>query len=120
MIRNGTHAEALDNPVFRALKELRVEVDDIITGFKSRLRRVQRDGERVFNVDNRDEEPSESGPTEDSPVSILPIADEESIPQVTIGKSPKQVVEALKEVPLEGWAASKQKKAGEARTHEEL
>ena len=115
MIRNGTHVEALDNPVFRALKELRVEVDDIITGFKSRLRRVQRDGERVFNPADHDEDPSE-----DLPVSILPIADEESIPQVTIGKSPKQVVEALKEAPVEDWAAPKQKKTDGAHAHEEL
>ena len=121
MIRNGTHPEAVDNPVFRALKELRVEVDDIITGFKSRLRRVQRDGERAFNFVNHDEDPSESGPAGDSPVSILPIADEESIPQVIIGKSPKQVVEALKEAPpLEDWATPKQKKADETQAHEEL
>lgn len=110
----------MDNPVFRALKELRVEVDDVITGFKSRLRRVQRDGERAFNVGNHDEDPAKSRPTEDSPVSILPIADEGSIPQVTIGKSPEQVTEALKEAPLEDWATPKQKKADEARTHEEL
>lgn len=120
MIRNGTHTEALDNPVFRALKELRVEVDDIITGFKSRLRRIQRDGERMFQPADLDEDPSESRPGEDSPMSILPVTDEESIPQVTIGKSPEQVVEALKEVPVEDWAASKQKKVDQARTHEEL
>ena len=111
MVRNGTHVEALDNPVFRALKELRVEVEDIITGFKSRLRRIQRDGERTFGAVNQDE---------DSPMSILPIADEESIPQVTIGKGSEQVAEALKEAPLEDWAASKQKKADEVRIHEEL
>lgn len=120
MVRNGTHAEALDNPVFRALKELRVEADDIVTGFKSRLRRIQRDGERAFAVPSEDEDPSESGPVRELPVSILPIADEESIPQVTIGKSREQVVEAVKEAPLEDWAASKQKKADEARNHEEL
>lgn len=116
MIRNGTHVEALDNPVFRALKELRVEVDDIMTGFKSRLRRIQRDGERAFDATNRDE----TRPTEDSSVSILPIADEGSIPQVTLGKSREQVLEALKEAPLEDWATSKRKKADGARTHEEL
>lgn len=107
MIRNGTHVEALDNPVFRALKELRVEVDDIVTGFKSRLRRIQRDGERVFGSSNRDEDPSDSDPAGDPS-------------QVTIGKSPEQVEEALKEAPLEDWAASRQKKDEGARTHEEL
>jgi len=119
MVQNGTHAERVDNPVFRALKELRVEVDDIITGFKSRLRRIQRDGERAFQTTNLEED-SKTKPSEDSPVSILPIAEETeaSIPQVIIGKSPEQVVEALKEVPLEDWAASKQKNSDEA--HEEL
>ena len=120
MVRNGTHPESLDNPVFRALKELRVEVDDIITGFKSRLRRIQRDGERAFDAGEHEEEPSESESAEDSPVSILPIASEDSIPPVTIGKSPEQIVEGLKEAPLEDWAASKQKKPDGVHTHEEL
>ena len=119
MIRNGTHVEALDNPVFRALKELRVEVDDIVTGFKSRLRRIQRDGERAFEISNHDEE-SESKSSEDSTVTILPIAEEESIQPVTIGKSPEQVAEAVKQVPLEEWAASKQKNYDGVHTHEEL
>ena len=120
MVRNGTHADAMDNPVFRALKELRVEVEDIITGFKSRLRRIQRDGERAFEAAKFDEAFEAKFP-EDSPVSILPIPEAEgSIPQVTIGKSPEQVVEALKEVPLEDWAASKQKNPDGAHTREEL
>lgn len=120
MHRNGTHEEALDNPIFRVLKELRVEVDDIITGFESRLRRIQRDGERAFDGADHDEDSPESKPVEDPSVSILPIANEESIPQVTIGKSQEQVVEALKEAPLEDWATSKQKKPDEVHTHEEL
>ena len=119
MIRNGTHVEALDNPVFRALKELRVEVDDVITGFKSRLRRIQRDGERAFEAANHDEE-SESKSSEDSTVSILPIAEEESVPPVIIGKNPEQVAEAVKQFPLEDWAASKQKNPDEVHAHEEL
>jgi hypothetical protein len=118
MIRNGTHPEPLPNPVFQSLKDLRVDVDDIVAGFKSRLRKVQRDGERAFGADD-DEDPSESKSAEDSPVSILPI-DDANAPPVTIGKSSEQVVEALKEAPLEDWAASKQQKPDEANTHEEL
>jgi hypothetical protein len=120
MHRNGTHEEAVKNPVILALKELRVEVDDIITGFESRLRRIQRDGERAFNGPNHDEDSPESKSTGDPTASILPIANEESVPQVTVGKSPEQVAEALKEAPLEDWAASKQKKPDEVRIHEEL
>jgi hypothetical protein len=120
MVRNGTHPQSMDNPVFRSLKELRVEVEDIITGFKSRLRRIQRDGERAFNVVDHDDDHFESKPAEDPPVSILPVADGEPIPQVTVGKSPEQVSEALKEAPLEDWAASKQKKPDEVHTSDEL
>lgn len=120
MHRNGTHAEAMDNPLLPALKELRVEVDDIITGFGSRLRRIQRDGERAFSEPNHDQDSPGSKSAEDPTASILPIANEESIPQVTVGKSPEQVAEALKEAPLEDWAASKQRKPDEVRTHEEL
>lgn len=119
MHRNGTHEEALDNPVIRALRELRVEVDDIITGFESRLRRIQRDGERAFEEANHKEDSSEAKPAEDPSVSILPVADGESVPQVTIGKSPEQVAEALKEASLEDRTAPK-RKSDEAHAHEEL
>lgn len=117
MYRNGTHEEAPENPITRTLKELRVEVNDIIAGFESRLKRIQRDGERALA--NHEEGSSESKPTQDPSVSILPIANEESIPQVTIGKSSEQVAEALKEAPLEDWAASK-KKPDEVLAHDEL
>lgn len=110
----------MDNPLLPALKELRVEVDDIITGFGSRLRRIQRDGERAFSEPNHDQDSPGSKSTEDPTASILPIANEESIPQVTVGKSPEQVAEALEEAPLEDWAASKERKPDEVRTHEEL
>ena len=115
MHRNGTHEDALQNPIIKALKDLRTEADDIIVGFESRLRRIQRDGERAFDQDS-----SEAKSTEDPSLSILPVVDGESTSQVTIGKSPEQVAEALKEVPLEDWAASKQKKPDEVHAHEEL
>lgn len=118
--QNGTHEEGATNPIIGALKGLRAEVDDIITGFESRLRRIQRDGERAFDESNHGEDSPESKSAEDPTMSILPIANEESIPQVTVGKSPVQVEEALKEAPLEDWAASKQKKPDEAHTHQEL
>ena len=119
MQRNGTHEEALDNPVIQALRDLRTEVDDIITGFESRLRRIQRDGERAFDEANYNEDSSKAKPAEDPIMSILPVADGESVPQITIGKSPEQVVGALKEAPLEDWAASKQE-PDEVHTREEL
>jgi len=119
MHRNGTHEEALDNPIIQALRELRAEVNDIITGFESRLRRIQRDGERAFGEASHNEDPSDAKPAEDPTVSIQPVADGESIPQVTIGKSPEQVVEGLKAAPLEDWAASKQKPE-EVHTRQEL
>lgn len=119
MHRNGTHEEAIFNPVIKALKELRTEVDDIITGFESRLRRIQRDGERAFDEANHHEDSSKEKPAEDPTVSILPVADGESIPQITIGKSPEQVVGALKEASLEDWAAPEQE-PDEVHTREEL
>ena len=116
MHRNGTHEDALANPVVQALRELRTEVDDIITGFESRLRRIQRDGERALDSDS-----PQGKSAEDPSVSIQPVVDEEeSIPQITIGKGPEQVAEALKEASLEDWAASKQKKPDDAHIHAEL
>ena len=121
MQRNGTHEEALENPILQVLRELRVEVDDIITGFESRLRRIQRDGERTFGGANQDDEnSSDAKSAEDPSVSILPVVNEESVPQVIIGKSSEQVMEALKEAPLEDLVASEQKESDEAHTHEEL
>lgn len=84
-----------------------------MTGFQSRLSRIQREGERTLSESNQGEDSPKSKPAEEPIASILPIASEESIPQVTIGKSPEQVAEALKEAPLEDWAASK-------KPHEEL
>lgn len=89
-----------------------------MTGFQSRLSKIQREGERTFSESNQGDGFSKSKPAEEPIASILPIANEESIPQVIVGKSPEQVAEALKEAPLEGWAASK--KSDEVRTHEEL
>ena len=119
-IQNGTHPDSAPNPILRALRELRVEVDGIMTGFQSRLSEIQGEGERTLGESNRGKDSPESKPTEEPIASILPIATEESIPQVVIGKSPEQVAEALKEAPLEDWAASKQGKPDKVRTHEEL
>ena len=119
MHRNGTHGEALGDPIIHALKELCTEVDNVITGFESLLRRIQRNGERAFDAANNSEGSSETKPGEEPAVPIQPVANEEPIPHIITGKSSERVVEALKEVPLEGWAASKQK-SDEVYAHEEL
>ena len=76
-------------------------------------------GGGVLDEANNSEGSSETKSGEEPTASIQPVANEEPIPHIITGKSSEQVVEALKEVPLEGWAASKQK-SDEVYAHEEL
>ena len=98
MLQNGTHASSPINPVTPAINDLRAEVEDIIVGFETRLRRIKRNGDRAFGNIRTDGQTEEDN--EEPEVSILPIDPEEelvedAIPPVVIGKSQEQVLEAL-------------------------
>lgn len=111
-IQNGTHENLImDNPIIPIFEDLESEVQDVVIGFETRLRRIKRDGERAFNTVQKDEEKGtvidperDVGPE----VSILPIPEEGAgghgyVPPVVIGRSKEEVLEALGRVePLEG------------------
>lgn len=92
MTQNGTHPSPLSNPVLPSIQDLRAEVEDIIVGFETRLRRIKRNGDRVFaSIEDPQPEPE---------VSILPVVTEEQIvqeavPPVLLGKSQEEVLQML-------------------------
>lgn len=110
-IQNGTHENLImDNPIVPIFEDLESEVQDIVIGFKTRLRRIKRDGERAFNSVQKDEEkgmPTDPERDVEPEVSILPIPEEGAgerayVPPVVIGRSKEEVLEALGKVePLE-------------------
>lgn len=99
-VQNGSHPSPPINPVLVALEDLQNEVQDVVVGFETRLRRIRRNGARAFggSVD----EPEEP---EDETVSILPIEDDThqrmedgespAIPPVVIGRNPEEILSAL-------------------------
>lgn len=101
-IQNGTYENlVVDNPIIPIFEDLELEVQDIVIGFETRMRRIKRDGERAFNSVQKDEE---KGTATDSDrdvgpeVSILPIPEEGAsgyVPPVVIGRSKEEVLEAL-------------------------
>ncbi|KAG1738899.1 uncharacterized protein EDB91DRAFT_1137255 [Suillus paluster] len=110
-IQNGTHTTlSVDNPIIPIFEDLESEVQDVVVGFETRLRRIKRDGERAFNSAQKDEEKgtvTDPEPGVEPEVSILPITEEATseqayIPPVVIGRS-KEALEALgKAEPLKG------------------
>lgn len=102
-IQNGTHVSPPINPVLPALEDLQAEVQDVVVGFETRLRRIKRNGDRAFGAfEGSDDSEDESDTPADATVSILPIEKEpmtgqspSDIPQVVIGRSKEEVVAAL-------------------------
>ena len=99
-IQNGSHPSPPINPVLAALQDLQNEVQDIVVGFETRLRRIRRNGERSFGgVPDTQEQP------EDETISILPIEDDTpkrtdegespAPPPVVIGRGAQEIVSAL-------------------------
>lgn len=83
-----------------AIEDLQNEVQDVIVGFETRLRRIKRNGERAFGAASDDNDtPS------DETVSILPIEDDThkdvnggespAVPPVVIGRSKEEIIAAL-------------------------
>ncbi|KAK7687783.1 hypothetical protein QCA50_009002 [Cerrena zonata] len=107
-IQNGTDVSVPANPVLAALEELQSEVHDTVLGFQTRLRRINRHGERSFSAKDG-EDPIDDEIALDDSVNIQPIEDDAhkapanaetpvEIPPVIIGKSKEQVVEAFNRV----------------------
>ncbi|PSR82591.1 hypothetical protein PHLCEN_2v6024 [Hermanssonia centrifuga] len=108
-IHNGTHPSPPINPVIPALEDLQNEVQDVVVGFETRLRRIKRNGERAFGAapeadsEADDHELHESA--SDETVSILPIEDDKhkdvedgespAVPPVVIGRSKEEILSAL-------------------------
>jgi hypothetical protein len=110
-IQNGTHPKvAVTNPMTPILEDLEFEVQDVVIGFETRLRRIKRDGERAFNNNgnggaHREEEKGTTLEPEvetEPEISILPVPREDAgeeepgfIPPVVIGRSQQEVLQAL-------------------------
>ncbi|KAF8141911.1 hypothetical protein EV363DRAFT_1425921 [Boletus edulis] len=109
-IQNGTHPKVVvTNPMDPILQDLESEVQDVVIGFETRLRRIKRDGERAFNNHGnggaqKEEDKGSSDEPEveaESEASILPMPredareEQEFIPPVVIGRSKEEVLEAL-------------------------
>lgn len=101
-IADGTHTTPLANPILDAMKELKTEVEEIVTGFETRMRRLNRDGVRSF--DGKTPESASASDKEEAPqpeVSILPIPGDavepgvKDTPPVVIGRGSQEVLEAL-------------------------
>jgi hypothetical protein len=108
-IQNGTHPSPPINPVLDTVDEFESEVQDVVLGFETRLRRIRRTGERAFSgadssTDGDEEEKvidvQETSKPED--VSVLPVPTDDAqspaipnTPQVVIGRSKEEVLEAF-------------------------
>ncbi|CDO69647.1 hypothetical protein BN946_scf184851.g35 [Trametes cinnabarina] len=125
-IQDGSHPSPPINPVLPAIADLQNEVEDVVAGFQTRLRRINRNGARSFGTP--DEDPEDAGETEpvsgDGTVSILPIEEsalpehtqspaDVDVPPVVIGRSKEEVEAALNRVAdLEGDKTSSPSDAG--------
>ncbi|KAI0358010.1 hypothetical protein OH77DRAFT_1421272 [Trametes cingulata] len=116
-VQDGTHPSPPINPVLPAIQEIQNEVEDVVAGFQTRLRRINRNGARAFGTPEEasDEESPETG---DETVSILPIEEsalpehtqspaDVEVPPVVIGRGKEEVEAALNRVAdLEGGKTS--------------
>ena len=107
-IQNGSHPSPPVDPIPSVMHDLEVELQDVITGFETRFRRIKRNGLRTFDSlseDTMDEEENEQVFESHPPpeVSILPIPEDESKPSTPIlgselpvvGRGKAEVEEAL-------------------------
>ncbi|KAI0653160.1 hypothetical protein C8Q70DRAFT_1038131 [Cubamyces menziesii] len=116
-VQDGTHPSPPINPVLPAIADLQNEVEDVVAGFQTRLRRINRNGARAFGTPEEasDEAEPVSG---DETVSILPIEEsalpehtqspaDVNVPPVVIGRGKEEVEAALNRVAdLEGGKTS--------------
>ncbi|KAI0064067.1 hypothetical protein BV25DRAFT_336449 [Artomyces pyxidatus] len=97
-IQNGSHPSPPINPILPALEELQNEVQDIIMGFETRLRRIRRSGDRAFGVavpDGGEEEEEATEGSAEAPtpeVSILPIPGDQPEPEAPVLEEPSPII----------------------------
>jgi hypothetical protein len=112
-MQNGTDSTAPEPIVVQALNDLNDELQDVITGFELRLRKLKRGGDRAFtssgNSGNTREESTTTIAPSEPEASILPVPDAEqdgeqtkedesaAVPpiDVVVGKSQDQVLQAF-------------------------
>lgn len=109
MIQNGSHPSPPINPVVDALNELMNEIDEVTTGFETRLSRIRREGDRAFSSNTEFDPKAGADDTVPSnpEVSILPISGDgtakgkseekvlQEVADAILGRSEGEVVEAL-------------------------
>ncbi|KAL1940799.1 hypothetical protein VTO73DRAFT_7840 [Trametes versicolor] len=113
-VQDGSHPSPPINPVVAAIADLQVEVEDVVAGFETRLRRITRGGARAFGTTEEESDDEEAPAPGDETVSILPIEEsalpehtqspaDVEVPPVVIGRGKEEVEAALNRVAdLEG------------------
>ncbi|KAI0766674.1 hypothetical protein BD413DRAFT_480869, partial [Trametes elegans] len=116
-VQDGSHPSPPINPVLPAIADLQNEVEDVVAGFQTRLRRINRNGARAFDAPEEDAaaDAAEAPVAEDDTLSILPIEEPEQtaspadvhVPPVVIGRGKAEVEAALnRAADLEGGKTS--------------
>lgn len=98
-MQDGSSVSPPANPLLKELKALQTEVEDVVLGFETRLRRIRRNNARAFGEAVKEDETD----TDDDTVSILPIGDKGKaqipagidVPPVVIGRSKDEVQAAI-------------------------
>ncbi|KAH9933371.1 uncharacterized protein B0H18DRAFT_983356 [Fomitopsis serialis] len=100
-MQNGTSVSPPANALLKELKAIQTEVEDVVVGFETRLRRIRRNNARAFGESVKEDVTD----ADDEIVSILPIEDKDKdkvqspvdvdVPPVVIGRSKEEVMEAL-------------------------
>ncbi|TFY54023.1 hypothetical protein EVJ58_g9108 [Rhodofomes roseus] len=98
-MQDGSSTSPPANPLLKELKAIQTEVEDVVLGFETRLRRIRRNNARAFG-EGVEEDMVDA---DDETVSILPIQDKDKVespadldvPPVVIGRSKEEVMDAL-------------------------
>jgi len=109
-IQNGSHPSPPVNPILPALADLQSEIQDIVVGFETRLRRIKRSGERAFGAGGSEGEEDTDDQLEPE-VSILPVpgdsegvheGDRLNIPDIVVGRSKSEILQAMERAESQG------------------
>jgi hypothetical protein len=89
-IQNGSHPSPPIDPIPTAMHELQLELQDVIAGFETRLRRIKRNGFKAFDslhgdtMNGEDADHDVETPPLSPEVSILPIPGDEPNPAAPV------------------------------------
>jgi hypothetical protein len=112
-IQNGSHPTVPSNPVLAALDDLSSELEDLILGFQTRLRRIKRTAARTFSNTSQDGVAIDEDETAPQPdISILPVPDHrdregataQGVPPILLGRDDLEIQQALERLPHEAAA----------------